>query len=265
MESARNTDTARNAFDLNAIPALDETSALPLYMQLADRLISAIRSGPHAEPRESALPSETELAAHFQISRPTVRQAMAHLVSLGLVTRSRGRGTFVAASRIKHDLNLAFEDEMRIAHRRVEFRVLRRIAVIPPSTVAERLRLAAGEPADFVERLRLVDGKPFAHEQRFFPKGVGARVDQGTLESKAVISLLAGALGAPPARVTNTMRAVPANEVTGNLLGVEIGTPLLETEHTYVDEAGNPLLHGVVRFRGDAFEFTVNSPVYAEK
>jgi len=265
METARNTLSVKDAFDLRAIPSLDETSALPLYMQLADRLISAIRAGSQAEPRARVLPSEAELAVHFGISRPTVRQAMAHLVSLGLVTRSRGRGTFVAASRIKHDLNLAFEDEMRIAHRRVEFRVLRRTAIVPPTTVAERLRLAAAEPVDFVERLRLVDGEPFAHEQRFFPSLLGKRLNQAALESKAIISLLAAVLGAPPARVTNTMRAVPADKVGGALLGVDVGTPLLETEHTYMDDGGTPLLHGIVRFRGDAFEFTVNSPVNAEK
>jgi GntR family transcriptional regulator len=265
MEKAESGHIPSDAFDLRAIPPLDETSALPLYMQLAERLISAIRSGSQLEPRARALPSEAELAAHFGISRPTVRQAMAHLVTLGLVTRSRGRGTFVAARRIKHDLNLAFEDEMRIAHRRVEFRVLRRLAMVPPSTVAERLRLAAGQPVDFVERLRLVDGGPFAHEQRFFPSVVGARVDQRALESKAIITLLSAVLGAPPARVTNTMRAVPADSIGAGLLGVDLGTPLLETEHTYLDEAGAPILHGIVRFRGDSFEFTVNSPVHTER
>lgn len=265
MQTARNTLSAKDAFDLRAIPSLDEMSALPLYMQLADRLIAAIRCGSHAEQRVRALPSEAELAAHFGISRPTVRQAMAHLVSLGLVTRSRGRGTFVAASRIKHDLNLAFEDEMRIAHRRVEFCVLRRTAMIPPTAVAERLRLPAGEAVDFVERLRLVDGEPFAHEQRFFPSVLGARVEQKDLESKAIVSLLSAVLGVPPARVTNTMRAVSADKVGGDLLGVDVGTPLLETEHTYLEGSGSPVLHGIVRFRGDSFEFTVSSPVYAER
>ena len=255
--------SAIDPLELDALTPLDSGSALPLYMQLAERLIAAIQGGPDdSKPR--ALPSEAELTSHFGISRPTVRQAMAQLVTMGLVTRSRGRGTFVATRRLKHDLSLAFEDEMRVVRRNVGFQLLRRTPVVPPVAIAERLKLAAGTPVDLVERIRLLDGEPFAHEQRMFPPAFGQRVSDAQLQSLAIISLLTELLGAPPAHITNTIRAVPADDTVSAALGVASGTPLLETEHTYFDLSGVPVLHGIVRFRGDSFEFTLTSPIRAE-
>ncbi|MFI6294940.1 GntR family transcriptional regulator [Nonomuraea sp. NPDC050790] len=43
----------------------------------------------------SPLPSETQLASRYTVSRPTVRQALKTLVLEGLVSIVRGRGTFV--------------------------------------------------------------------------------------------------------------------------------------------------------------------------
>lgn len=235
---------------------------MPLYMQLAERMIAAIRNGP-ADRAGLLLPSETELTTHLGISRPTVRQAMAHLVAMGLVARRRGRGTFVASKRFSHDVRLAFEDEMRDQHRHVSFRLLARKRIVPGPAIADRLGLARGVEIEFVERLRLVDGEAFAHEQRFFEPALAARLTTRQLQERAIITLLADALGEPPARIANIIRSIPADEPTARLLELPPGQPLLETEHTYYDRANRPLVHGIVRFSGARFEFVLDSPIAA--
>jgi len=47
-------------------------------------------------PAGTRLPADGELAAKYQISRDTVRQALALLVNEGLIERVQGRGTFVS-------------------------------------------------------------------------------------------------------------------------------------------------------------------------
>jgi DNA-binding GntR family transcriptional regulator len=64
-----------------------------LYRQLADVLADGIRRGRFVVG--SKIPSENELAATYQVGRPTVRQATDVLVRERRLSRRRGAGTFV--------------------------------------------------------------------------------------------------------------------------------------------------------------------------
>ncbi|MFC0388509.1 GntR family transcriptional regulator [Muricoccus vinaceus] len=251
---------APGAFGLESLQPLDTTSAMPLYMQLAERLAAPIRAD-HAALVGHALPTELECMAYFGVSRPTVRQAMAQLVSMGLVARGRGRGTFVAPERLNHDVSLAFEDEMRAARRTVRFQVLSRTRVPAPAAVAQRLGVPVGEAVEHIERLRFLDDEVFAFEQRFLPLPVAEHVTAAMLSTKAIISLLTEAMGQSPARITNTVRCIPTEARIARALGVPSRTPLLHTEHTYYAASGAPVLHGTVWFHGERFQFTLDSPI----
>lgn len=251
------------AFDVRELQPLDPGSAMPLYMQLAERLAAAIHSR-QAAMVGHLLPTELQCLDHFQVSRPTVRQAMAHLVSMGLVARGRGRGTFVAPKRLNHDVSLAFEDEMRAARHTIRFEVLSRAVVPAPDLVAQQLRLAPGEKVEHLERLRFLDNEVFACERRYLPLSVARHVTSQMLEGMAIISLLTAALGQAPARITNTVRCIPAEARTARLLGLPPRTPLLHTEHTYFSAAGQPILQGTVWFHGERFQFTLDTPITAD-
>lgn len=252
-----------SAFDVKDLHPLDPGSAMPLYMQLAERLTAAIHAR-HTDIVGHLLPTELQCLDHFQVSRPTVRQAMAHLVSMGLVARGRGRGTFVAPKRLNHDVNLAFEDEMRAARHTIRFKVLSRAIVPAPAAVAQRLGLEQGETVEHLERLRFLDDEVFACERRYLPLQVAQHVTSPMLETMGIISLLTAALGQTPARITNTVRCIPAETRTARLLGMPPRTPLLHTEHTYFSSAGQPILHGTVWFHGERFQFTLDTPITAD-
>ena len=66
---------------------------IPLYYQLENILRSKIEGG--EVPQNHKLPTEQELSREYKISRATVRQALAALVSEGLLYRKQGKGTFV--------------------------------------------------------------------------------------------------------------------------------------------------------------------------
>lgn len=75
--------------------AIDRSSPVPVYHQLAQALEEAIRSG--VLPPGAKLESETKLAARLRITRPTVRKALEQLVAHGLLVRQPHAGTYVAA------------------------------------------------------------------------------------------------------------------------------------------------------------------------
>ncbi|WP_044559827.1 FadR/GntR family transcriptional regulator [Azospirillum sp. B4] len=64
-----------------------------LYRQVADAIAADIRQGVYGPGRR--LPSERDLAETFDVSRPTVREAMITLEILGLVEARHGSGIYV--------------------------------------------------------------------------------------------------------------------------------------------------------------------------
>ena len=78
--------------------ALDRSSFVPLYYQLQELIKEQIESGGW-KPGDR-LPSETELARRYAVSRVVVRQALAILRDDGQIVRMQGRGTFVAEPKL---------------------------------------------------------------------------------------------------------------------------------------------------------------------
>ena len=73
---------------------IDRTSPVPLYHQLAEQLTDAVEGG-QLKPGDQ-FENEMALAERLELSRPTVRRAIAELVDRGLLVRRRGVGTTVA-------------------------------------------------------------------------------------------------------------------------------------------------------------------------
>jgi GntR family transcriptional regulator len=72
---------------------LNPQSPIPLYRQLADIILNRITSNEY--PVGSKIPPELTLADVYQVGRPTVRQAIDHLVRKNKLYRQRGSGTYV--------------------------------------------------------------------------------------------------------------------------------------------------------------------------
>lgn len=83
-------------------PLLDEQDRSPLYVQIGAYLKRMIVSG--AYPDDSLLPSESELQRMFGTTRGTIRNALAILVSEGMVQQVRGKGTYVRMAPVSHSI-----------------------------------------------------------------------------------------------------------------------------------------------------------------
>lgn len=73
---------------------VENSSGLPLYVQLAQALEGLIREGTVSP--QTKLPSENELEELVGLSRSTIRKSLEDLEQKGLVYRKQGQGTFVA-------------------------------------------------------------------------------------------------------------------------------------------------------------------------
>jgi GntR family transcriptional regulator len=76
------------------MPSQSKKDTIPLYSRVLSIIHNKIISGQY-EPEEK-LPTEDELVRDFQVSKITVRNALALLEADGLIHRIRGKGTYVA-------------------------------------------------------------------------------------------------------------------------------------------------------------------------
>lgn len=73
---------------------IDESSAMPIYLQLTGAIKTAINDG-RLQPGD-IIPSERVLVEQLRIARGTARKALQYLLEEGILVRNQGSGTFVA-------------------------------------------------------------------------------------------------------------------------------------------------------------------------
>ncbi len=97
---------------------LDETSGLPVWVQLRNRFIYLIKTG-YYKPGEQ-LPSVRSLAAEISINYNTVSKAYVDLEHSGYVVSVRGRGVFVreTTETVREDMLSAVDTVLEDAIRR---------------------------------------------------------------------------------------------------------------------------------------------------
>ncbi|MCB0153854.1 MAG: GntR family transcriptional regulator, partial [Anaerolineae bacterium] len=82
--------------------AIDRSSHIPYYIQVKKSILQQIDSG--VWQKGTQLPGEPELCRLFDVSRTVIRQALKELEFEGLITREKGKGTFVDEPRIDQGL-----------------------------------------------------------------------------------------------------------------------------------------------------------------
>nr|WP_205680249.1 GntR family transcriptional regulator [Brenneria salicis]NMN91855.1 GntR family transcriptional regulator/GntR family mannosyl-D-glycerate transport/metabolism transcriptional repressor [Brenneria salicis ATCC 15712 = DSM 30166]RBP59905.1 GntR family transcriptional regulator [Brenneria salicis ATCC 15712 = DSM 30166] len=148
---------------------IDKHSFIPFYLQIEQILSLQIRDNT-LKPGDP-LPTEAEMCEHYQVSRMTARKAVDYLVRQGLVTRLRGRGTYVAQpdTRIKVQLpldqHLTSSEVASAVHRPIVNQLLHFSRQKASQDIASQLRLTENATIYYMIRLRLIDGIPFVYEQ----------------------------------------------------------------------------------------------------
>src|SRR6056297_3859883 len=155
---------------------LDRELPIPLYYQLYKELKKQIMNG-ELKPGD-AMPSEYSFCEDLEISRLTVRKALEELSREGLITRTRGRGTFVAQNKQEENLTelQGFTDEVKKQGQHTASIVIENRLVEPPPEVVQCFSISDDTPVIFLKRLRLVDNSPMAIESAYFNTTLNPRL-----------------------------------------------------------------------------------------
>lgn len=212
-------------------------------------------------PPGAKLPGEFTLAERHQVSRITVRRAMAALVEEGLITRRAGVGTVVAhraleATQIIADVSNLLPNFVRMSNessiRLLEF------AYRPASTViAARLKLPPRERVQFSVRVRSMKDQPFSYLITHVPASIAQNYDENALATTSLFMLLERS-GVRVDHATQTISATLATEEIAQALGVSVGAPLIVLERVVFDQEGRGVEHLEAFYRPDRYQIQVD-------
>jgi len=229
-------------------------SSAPAYHRVAGALRADIDRGRWKVGER--MPTETELAALFDVSRNTVRQALDVLHSMNLVSRQQGRGTFVAPHGLSHLIGeLKSLTDVLLERGFVPGNEGVRVGPDPhpPIDAIEHL----GSSAIWrVDRLRTADGRPFCNMRSWLAEEIGRRVDTDRLVAEgSLYRILKEDLGILLSEATEIIRAEAATAHEASALSIRRGTPVIVIYRWVSDNRGRPVEYARAAAPGDRYQY----------
>ncbi|WP_374357038.1 GntR family transcriptional regulator [Chitinimonas sp.] len=236
----------------DALQALkpDADSSTPLYLQVANKLTSAINSG--LWQADEALPSERVLCEVLDISRVTARKAMDILFEQGLIVRRQGSGTYIAPRLVQPLSRLtSFSEEIRSRGFTPTSRWLSRDIGIASQEEVLRLGLSPSASVARLRRLRMADNTVMAIETSILPSRY---MPEPTKVGDSLYAWM-DAHGASVVRALQHLKAVNASDEMAQLVGLPTGTAMLMITRIGYLESGLPVELTYTYCRNDYYDF----------
>ena len=235
---------------------INRHSPLPLYRQVASAIEADIVSGELAPG--ARLPGEVELAERHGVNRLTVRSALAELAQRGLIQTVHGRGSYVAAPAIRHDISGDREASLTRTMRERGHLVSQRLLNAADDDRPEIARaLGTRGRVRRYELLRYVDESPWTLTATWLPGRRFRDLDRKWRGDDSLYDVLEREYGVGMRRAHRTIRTEASGPNDAEHLMVPVGFPLLVMEGLNVDEGGKPVALVEHRGRGDRVQFTV--------
>ena len=247
--------------------AVDQGAALQgvrrppsLYRKVAEDIKAAIAAGGYAVGNR--LPSESELAERYSVSRGTIRQAFAALRANGVIASRRGaRRVVLGGPRVQSFGELlSFSRWARALGEVPGGRVVAMQRRPAKTGEADRLAIEPGAPVYHLTRVRTLSGRPVMIERGAYPDRVGVLVAGLDLKNDSITERLEE-LGIVFADAEHVMDAIPASAEDARLLGVSPRVPMLRERRLTTDLAGVPVEWSDDRYLGGAVAFSVHNSI----
>lgn len=239
----------------------EANSPTPLY----HRIYSVIRERIVNDyyPRDVALPSEAELSASFAVSRITIRRAMNMLTDDGLVTRSRGRGTFVTTKASDNRINRAIVSDissllnyLNVVGKSTKLRVISLDRGEAPPRVGLQMGVERTSEVIRAVRVRNLDGAPYSLSIAYLRPEIGQAFTKKDLETASMIDLVQRA-GGNVEQVEQTLAATLADETSSEHLKVPVGAPLMRLNRFFSGSDLVPFYVAEILYPADRYEYRI--------
>jgi GntR family transcriptional regulator len=234
-----------------------DAPGLPLYRRIQQDLRERIGRGELAPGAQ--LETEQELMARYEVSRATVRQALAGLVADGLLEVRRGLGTFVRPAVMEHRLGGFYSFSREIErHGRTPGTRVRSLRVQPADErVADVLGVSPGTAVVALARIRLADEDPIVTETSYLPAERFPGLETVDFSATRLYDALVTRYGVRPARARETFEPILMGADEARVLEARRGDPALRVERTTYDAEGTVIEYCRSTLRSDRYRYAV--------
>ena len=231
--------------------AIDRTSDVPLYSQIAEALAALILDGTLAPG--TRIEDEVSMARRLEVSRPTTRQALQRLVDRGLISRRRGAGTVVTSPHVRRPMELSslLADLTKSGHT-VSTSITEYSMHPADEEEAEHLGIEPGTNVTRIKRVRSADGEPIALMENLLPAAIAPSHEE--LEQDGLYNLLR-TQGVVPSTATQSIGARNATPAEAEALDEKRRAALLTVTRTAYDSSGTVIEYGTHVYRASRYSF----------
>ena len=218
---------------MNDRTQIDRDNPQKLYLQLYGIIRGKIERGEWAV--ESQIPTEEELCRLFDVSKATVRIAVAELVREGYLRRRQGKGTFVCKRVIPEGLSMltSFREIMLEAGVVFETRVLAQTVLMLTDDLELKLDVPDDKHIIYLRRVRLVEGEPILLQDSYLPHAFCPTLLSEELEHQSVLEFLEERCGVRVTRVRDYIEIAALAEEEARILALPAGSPVLLLEQYF--------------------------------
>lgn len=236
---------------------INKYSNIPLYFQLKNLIVEKIENNEF--PENSKIPSEQELCDIYDISRPTVRQAINELTNNGYLYKEKGKGTFVARSKSRIDIKnySGFTDSILDSHIPGD----RNIISLKTVSSTELTRLedvfslhsSTVRKHDFAEIIyTTIENKEIlSYNISYLPLTMFPSIIEEVKAKKPSYDILVGKYPLVPVKSKSTLEIVYTDQTDAQHLHVQAGQALIKIENVLLSKSGQTVEYIVSRYRAD--------------
>jgi DNA-binding GntR family transcriptional regulator len=207
---------------------------IPQYRRLYEVLRKQIVDGNYVPG--NLLPSENDLCAQFNITRPTVRHALDALLNEGMIRKHKGKGSIVCSLPNGIGILSIYGTTSALAKHNLRTHILSKPAIIkwPEEFIFPISDEFRNYGCIFLERLRLVNDKPVFYDLNYLPNINLPRFCNRKFEDQSLFDILRKAFQIEVKRGEQRIRALRADKKIHSFLKVPIGHPILNLQRKLV-------------------------------
>lgn len=230
---------------------------LPKHTIIEKDLLSKIQDGTY-QPN-TLIPKEIELMKIYDVSRPTIRQAIQALVNQGLLAKRKKRGTIVLQKKISQAFTHTIEsynDEAENKGLTPKTHVILMQKELPDNEVCDNLNIAADNYVYKLVRLRYANNQPIVLVTSYIPYKLCPNLDQFNFENDSLYATL-DKNNCPITQVKRKLEVLAADETTADLLNIDAKDPIFYFHTIGFTTEGLPAEYSIAKYRGDINSFEI--------